>query len=95
MSARLVVRPEAEAELFAARDWYDNQRVGLGQEFVNEVRETVSEVATRPNGLLRVDVRTRRTRRHEIEPVIHQIVRWNGTLYLATTDGLYAPAAIG
>ena len=48
MSVRLVVRPEAEAELFAARDWYDNQRVGLGQEFVNEVRETVSEVATRP-----------------------------------------------
>ena len=48
------------------------------------------ELATKSNGLLRIDVRTRRPRRYEIEPVIHQIFRWNGTLYLATTDGLYA-----
>jgi len=48
VSIRLVVRPQAEAELLSARDWYENQRAGLGQEFVDEVRETMSEVATRP-----------------------------------------------
>lgn len=49
MSVRLIliVRPQAEAELLAARDWYENQRDGLGQEFV-DVREAVSEAATRP-----------------------------------------------
>lgn len=48
MSARVVVRLQAEAELLAARDWYENQRAGLGQEFVNEVREAVSAIAARP-----------------------------------------------
>ena len=48
MSVRLVVRPQAEAELLAARDWYETQRPGLGQKFVDEVRDAMSAVATRP-----------------------------------------------
>jgi hypothetical protein len=48
------------------------------------------ELATKSNGLLRVDLRNRRVQRYEIYPVIHRIVRWNGALYLATDDGLYA-----
>jgi plasmid stabilization system protein ParE len=46
--ARLVLRPQALAELVAARDWFDAQRPGLGQEFVVEVDVTMSEVLTRP-----------------------------------------------
>jgi hypothetical protein len=48
------------------------------------------ELATKSNGLLRVDLRNRRVQRYEIYPVIHRIVRWNGALYLATDDGMYA-----
>ena len=29
MSLPLVVRPEAEADLFAARDWYEQRQLGL------------------------------------------------------------------
>jgi hypothetical protein len=47
VSSHVVVRPQAEAELLAARDWYDAQRVGLGQQFVDEVVETMQAVATR------------------------------------------------
>ena len=30
MSLRVEFRPEAEADLFSARDWYEEQRQGLG-----------------------------------------------------------------
>ncbi len=37
MSWRLFVRPEAERDLGAARDWYDHRRSGLGEGFLDEV----------------------------------------------------------
>jgi plasmid stabilization system protein ParE len=45
---RLVVRPQAQAELLAARRWYDHQRAGLGGEFAREVDLAVSAVLERP-----------------------------------------------
>ena len=33
----VLVRPEAEADLAAARDWYERRRAGLGAEFLDEV----------------------------------------------------------
>ena len=33
----LLVRPEAENDLAAARDWYDRKRFGLGDEFLDEL----------------------------------------------------------
>jgi hypothetical protein len=37
MSLPVVIRPEAEQDLLSARDWYDQQRFGLGDEFTAEV----------------------------------------------------------
>lgn len=37
MSWLLLVRPEAGRDLAAARDWYDRQRAGLGDEFLDEI----------------------------------------------------------
>jgi plasmid stabilization system protein ParE len=33
MSLTLIIRPEAEADLAEARDWYESQRKGLADEF--------------------------------------------------------------
>ena len=33
----VLVRPEAEADLAAACDWYERRRAGLGAEFLDEV----------------------------------------------------------
>lgn len=60
MNLRLVVRPQAEAELQAARDWYDTQRSGLGQDFVDQVRETIVSVAERPASFPKVHGEVRR-----------------------------------
>ena len=48
MSHRLVVRPEAESDIVEAALWYEEQRSGLGFEFIAEVRATVDRVAETP-----------------------------------------------
>jgi hypothetical protein len=34
MAAELIVAPEAERDIEEAYDWYEGQRVGLGEEFL-------------------------------------------------------------
>ena len=48
MKYRLKVRPEAEADLAEARDWYNKQRPGLGKEFLAAVRQTIHRVRRSP-----------------------------------------------
>ena len=38
MRPRLLLEPEAQADLAEAFDWYEAQRTGLGSEFLAEVR---------------------------------------------------------
>jgi hypothetical protein len=33
----LIIRPQAEADLRDAQQWYDSQRPGLGDELLNEI----------------------------------------------------------
>lgn len=44
MSLLLLIRPEAEQDLMAARDWYDRQRAGLGDEFLDAVALAMIEL---------------------------------------------------
>ena len=37
MSWEVVARPQAEDDVLDAADWYDRQRAGLGDEFVEEI----------------------------------------------------------
>lgn len=37
MSWRILVQPEADRDLAVARDWYEQQRKGLGLEFLDEI----------------------------------------------------------
>ena len=48
MTPRLVLRPQAEAEVLDARDWYEDQRPGLGDAFVMEVDRTLSAIVQAP-----------------------------------------------
>ena len=60
MTPRLVFRPEAEAELLDARDWYEAQRVGLGAVFAASVETTVTAIPENPLAYPRVKGDTRR-----------------------------------
>ena len=44
----IVVRPEAQADLLESRDWYQRQRPGLGDEFVEVVDEFLRAIAAAP-----------------------------------------------
>ena len=48
MSRTLIVRPAAEADLAEARGWYEQQRSGLGDEFIGEVDAVVARVLEAP-----------------------------------------------
>ncbi len=48
MSGRLVLRPGAEIDAQFARDWYENQRAGLGAEFHDAVIACLEEILAAP-----------------------------------------------
>ena len=60
MTLRLVFRPQAEAELIEARNWYESQRAGLGQTFTETVDHAVASIIASPRAHPRVHGETRR-----------------------------------
>lgn len=45
---RTIFHPEAEAEFFAAIDYYEEAETGLGQRFSLEVMASINRIATLP-----------------------------------------------
>lgn len=60
MTPRLVLRPQAEAELLDARGWYEDQRRGLGGAFATEVDRTLAGILQAPLAYPRIQSETRR-----------------------------------
>ncbi len=48
MKWKVVARPQAEDDVIEAADWYDNQRAGLGDEFVEEVLAVFGALEVNP-----------------------------------------------
>lgn len=48
MTLEVRLRPEAEQDLADAAAWYEEQRKGLGHEFLNEVLTMLSSIAETP-----------------------------------------------
>jgi toxin ParE1/3/4 len=48
MSSQVIWLPEAEADLAEAAAWYDEQREGLGDEFVHAVLRATGNLPTNP-----------------------------------------------
>jgi len=65
MTSRVVFRRAAQAEFLEAAARYEQQRTGLGEEFLREVEATIDRVADAPlmHPLVTGDVRRTVTRR--------------------------------
>ncbi len=50
----LIVRSDAESDITDAARWYENQEAGLGTEFVDEIRNAISQLTVRPLSYLRI-----------------------------------------
>lgn len=48
MKWRVVARPQAKDDVLEAADWYDAQRAGLGDEFIEEVLSVFDALETNP-----------------------------------------------
>ncbi len=48
MSRRVILLPRVERDMRAASDWYEDQRAGLGDEVLTEIRRTFESVRTLP-----------------------------------------------
>jgi len=61
MNYFLIIRPEAEADLSEAKEWYERQREGLGLDFVLAVEDAFARIRRMP--LLHAEIykRVRRT----------------------------------
>jgi len=49
MTADVRLRPEAERDVSEAAAWYEGQREGLGDEFLDELLNTLTIIAQNPN----------------------------------------------
>ena len=69
MSRRLIVRPEAEAEMTDAFDWYEDRVLGLGSDFLLCVDAVLNAILRNPQHYPRVHriVRRALTRRFPYE----------------------------
>jgi plasmid stabilization system protein ParE len=61
---RLIFRPEAEADLLRAFNWYEEQRPGLGREFMEEVSRCQEAIEQRPLSFAVVHDTARRAMTH-------------------------------
>ena len=57
---RLIVRAEAETDLLQAYSWYEDQRPGLGRDFMEQVSRCQQAVEQRPMSFPLVDSMARR-----------------------------------
>ncbi len=59
MKYRLISAPEVERDVEGAFTWYENKRLGLGQEFLTELRATYDRIVDGPlrYPVLRAEIR--------------------------------------
>ena len=76
MPRNLVIVPEAEEDLAKAKRWYDDQRMGLGQEFLQHVEQVFDRIRQWPemHAVVREDVRQALVKRFPYV-VCYRIVR--------------------
>jgi plasmid stabilization system protein ParE len=87
MSLPAVYLPEAEDDVAAAHAHYEQQRAGLGDQFVEAVREAVDRIRDNPQmyGLFRSDVRAAPLKRFPY--VVYYRDRGNDILVIAVQHG--------
>jgi plasmid stabilization system protein ParE len=92
MSLRIVFRVAAQHEVEEAALWYDQQRAGLGEEFLREIDEAVHQAAAHPERypLVLADVRKAVARRFPYSVFFR--VRHDSLAILAVFHGRRDPA---
>jgi plasmid stabilization system protein ParE len=77
---RLIVRPDAEADIAAAYDWYEEQRKDLGKEFLEEISVTIDPVQADPKCFPAIFRTLRRALVHRFPMAFSSSLAWTQSL---------------
>jgi toxin ParE1/3/4 len=85
MSVSMIVSPEAEADIESAQLWYEHQRAGLGDAFIEQLEAVFETISTHPEmfRIYRRDVRRAMLRRFPY-----------AVMYRVTTEGVHVLAVM-
>ena len=92
MSKRLVIEPEAEADMAAAYEWYENQRPGPGDDFALCIEAAPSAIAQRPKSFPPVHKAARRVLVHRFPYFILFVERRSAILVVGVFHTRRDPA---
>jgi toxin ParE1/3/4 len=89
---RLVAEPRVDLDVAATFDWYEREQAGLGQAFLDELRDTYNRVAAGPlkYQLLRSGIRRALIRRFPY--AVYFAVEENAIVVLAVLHAARDPA---
>lgn len=79
----LILLPRAEAELFDAALWYENEREGLGQAFEEDFDRLVSRMRRAPQQFPEIEPQVRRALLHRFPYAVFFIIEEEAVVALA------------
>ena len=91
MSLDVRLRPEAERDLSDAARWYEEQRPGLGHEFLDEVLDVFSAITEAPQMYPNVHRNTRRALIHRFPFGVYYRVEETTIVVIAILHGSRDP----
>ena len=91
MTLAVYLRPDAEKDILEAAIWYEEQRIGLGNQFLNETLAVFSSIAETPLQYLLVYRNTRRVLIHRFPFGIYYRITKNRIVVLAVMHGSRNP----
>lgn len=87
MTVEVRLRPEAEQDLAESSVWYELQRTGLGQEFLDEPLATFSAISDIPNGFAVVYRSVRRALLYRFPFAVFYVLDRDGVIVLGVVHG--------
>lgn|SRR5690625_95865 len=91
MTLPVRLRSEAEQDIEDAARWYEQQREGLGQEFIDEVLRSLKAVAEQPSSYPALHRNTRRALIHRFPFGIYYRVEKALIIVVAVMHGSRSP----
>jgi plasmid stabilization system protein ParE len=91
MSLPIVLRPDAEADLQSARDWYETQRAGLGDGFIEAVDQFFARIQAFPESYAIVQAKVRRGKLKRFPYVVYYRVHPDRLEVIAILHGSRHP----
>lgn len=85
MNHRLIIRQEAEQDLADAAQWYEEERNGLGREFLSEARDAIKTIVDRPLSFPIVDSPIRRALMQRFPYAIYYVPDLSTVAVIAVT----------